>query len=458
MTLRRPGATVAEAVSRTSEELYAEACRLIPGGVNSPVRSWAAVGGRPLFVQRARGAEVVDADGRSYLDFVGSWGPLLLGHAHPAVVAAIAARARYGTSFGAPTAGEVQLAGLLVAALPSLEQVRLVSSGTEATMSALRLARAATERDLIVKFAGCYHGHVDALLVRGGSGALTLGVPDSPGVPAALAALTLTAEFNDTGGVRELMRHRGPEIAAVIVEPVAGNMGVVPPAPGFLEALREETSRAGALLVFDEVITGFRVAWSGAEGRYGVAPDLTCLGKIIGGGLPLAAFGGRQDLMGRLAPTGPVYQAGTLSGNPLSVAADPVPRGRAGVRLRRRTSRGHCPLRPLLPRHAGRGHLPAAVAIRGDVRLAGTHRERHRSARPRGKESPWGPARSVGVSTVAAANDPGLRAARSLLPPAAAHSRRASSAPHVVDRRCASRSRSPARSRRSPCLPRQAPD
>ena len=321
MTLRRPGATVAEAVSRTSEELYAEACRLIPGGVNSPVRSWAAVGGRPLFVQRARGAEVVDADGRSYLDFVGSWGPLLLGHAHPAVVAAIAARARYGTSFGAPTAGEVQLAGLLVAALPSLEQVRLVSSGTEATMSALRLARAATERDLIVKFAGCYHGHVDALLVRGGSGALTLGVPDSPGVPAALAALTLTAEFNDTGGVRELMRHRGPEIAAVIVEPVAGNMGVVPPAPGFLEALREETSRAGALLVFDEVITGFRVAWSGAEGRYGVAPDLSCLGKIIGGGLPLAAFGGRRDLMGRLAPTGPVYQAGTLSGNPLSVAA-----------------------------------------------------------------------------------------------------------------------------------------
>jgi len=321
LTLCRTGATVREAVSRTSEELYAEACRLIPGGVNSPVRSWTAVGGRPLFIQRAQGTEVVDADGRSYLDFVGSWGPLLLGHAHPAVIAAIAERARHGTSFGAPTPGEVQLAKLLVEALPSLEQVRLVSSGTEATMSALRLARASTGRDPIVKFAGGYHGHVDALLVRAGSGALTLGVPDSPGVPAALAALTLTAHFNDTAGMRELLRRRGRDIAAVIVEPVAANMGVVPPAPGFLEALREETSRAGALLVFDEVVTGFRVGWGGAQGRYGVAPDLTCLGKIIGGGLPLAAFGGRRDLMERLAPTGPVYQAGTLSGNPLSVAA-----------------------------------------------------------------------------------------------------------------------------------------
>src|SRR5947208_13762385 len=321
LTLRRTDATVAEAVSRTSDELYAEACRVIPGGVNSPVRSWNSVGGKPLFIQRARGAEVVDADGHAYLDFVGSWGPLLLGHAHPAVIAAIAERARHGTSFGAPTPGEVQLAKLLVEALPSLEQVRLVSSGTEATMSALRLARATTGRDLIVKFAGCYHGHVDALLVRAGSGALTLGVPDSPGVPAALATLTLTAEFNDTAGMRELLRRRGRDIAAVIVEPVAGNMGVVPPAPGFLEALREETSRAGALLVFDEVITGFRVGWSGAQGRYGVAPDLTCLGKIIGGGLPLAAFGGRRHLMERLAPTGPGYQAGTLSGNPVAIAA-----------------------------------------------------------------------------------------------------------------------------------------
>jgi glutamate-1-semialdehyde 2,1-aminomutase len=308
-------------VPHNSEKLYAEACRVIPGGVNSPVRSWSAVGGHPLFIQRARGAEVIDADGRSYLDLVGSWGPLLLGHAHPSVVSAIAERAKAGTSFGAPTAGEIELARVLVGAMPSLEQVRLVSSGTEATMSALRLARAATGRDLIVKFTGCYHGHVDALLVRAGSGALTFGVPDSPGVPSALAALTLSVEFNDVDAVRALLRSRGTEVAAVIVEPVAGNMGVVPPVPGFLEMLREETRRAGALLVFDEVITGFRVAWGGAQGRYGVTPDLTCLGKVIGGGLPLAAFGGRRDLMERLAPVGPVYQAGTLSGNPVSVAA-----------------------------------------------------------------------------------------------------------------------------------------
>jgi glutamate-1-semialdehyde 2,1-aminomutase len=308
-------------VAHDSEKLWTEACRVIPGGVNSPVRAWNAVGGHPLFIQRARGAEVIDADGRSYLDVVASWGPLVLGHAHPAVVAAVGERAKRGTSFGAPTAAEIELARLLVDAVPSVEQVRLVSSGTEATMSALRLARAATGRDGIVKFSGCYHGHVDALLVRAGSGALTLGVPDSPGVPAALAALTLGAEFNDAAAVRAVLRSRGGEIAAVIVEPVAGNMGVVPPAPGFLEVLREETTRAGVLLVFDEVITGFRVGWSGAQGRYGVTPDLTCLGKIVGGGLPLAAFGGRQDLMERLAPVGPVYQAGTLSGNPVSVAA-----------------------------------------------------------------------------------------------------------------------------------------
>ena len=320
LTLPEGDATVAR-VPHDSEKLYAEACRVIPGGVNSPVRAWNAVGGSPLFIQRARGAEVVDADGRAYLDLVGSWGPMILGHAHPAVVAAIRGRVRAGTSFGAPTAGEIELARLLVEALPSLDEVRLVSSGTEATMSVLRLARAATGRDVVVKFSGCYHGHVDALLVKAGSGALTFGVPDSPGVPAALAALTLTAEFNDTGGIRELLRARGGEIAAVIVEPVAGNMGVVAPAPGFLETLREETARAGALLVFDEVITGFRVGWSGAQGRFGVTPDLTSLGKIIGGGLPLAAFGGRHDLMERLAPVGPVYQAGTLSGNPLSVSA-----------------------------------------------------------------------------------------------------------------------------------------
>ena len=321
MTLPGPDATVPADVPHNSDKLYDEACRVIPGGVNSPVRSWNAVGGRPLFIQRARGAEVIDADGRSYLDLVGSWGPLILGHAHPSVVSAIAERAKAGTSFGAPTAGEIELARLLVGAMPSLEQVRLVSSGTESTMSALRLARAATGREVIVKFTGCYHGHADALLVRAGSGALTFGVPDSPGVPSGLAALTLSAEFNDVDGVRALLRGRGAEVAAVIVEPVAANMGVVPPAPGFLEMLREETKRVGALLVFDEVVTGFRIGWGGAQGRYGVTPDLTCLGKVIGGGLPLAAFGGRRDLMERLAPVGPVYQAGTLSGNPVSVAA-----------------------------------------------------------------------------------------------------------------------------------------
>src|SRR5437870_4677389 len=308
-------------VAHESERLYAHACRVIPGGVNSPVRSWKAVGGQPLFLQRGRAAEVIDADGRAYLDFLGSWGALILGHAPPRVSAAVAQRAKAGTSFGAPTSGEVELARLLVDALPSVEQVRLVNSGTEATMSALRLARAATGREAVLKFAGCYHGHVDALLVRAGSGALTLGVPDSPGVPASVTALTWTAEFNDVAGVRDFLRARAQELAAVIVEPVAGNMGVVPPEPAFLEMLREETARAHCLLVFDEVITGFRVGWGGAQGRYGVTPDLTCLGKVIGGGLPLAAFGGRRDLMEQLAPRGAVYQAGTLSGNPLAVAA-----------------------------------------------------------------------------------------------------------------------------------------
>src|SRR5881628_2060543 len=308
-------------VAHESERLYVHACRVIPGGVNSPVRSWKAVGGQPLFLQRGRAAEVVDADGRAYLDFLGSWGALILGHAPPRVSAAIAQQAKVGTSFGAPTGGEVELAQHLVGALPSLEQVRLVNSGTEATMSALRLARAATGREAILKFAGCYHGHVDALLVRAGSGALTLGVPDSPGVPAALAALTLTAEFNDAEGVRELLRRRGPEIAAVIVEPVAGNMGVVPPRPGFLEGLREITRAHDAVLIFDEVITGFRVAYGGAQELYGVRPDLTCLGKVIGGGLPVGAYGGSRRLMSHMAPLGAVYQAGTLSGNPLAVAA-----------------------------------------------------------------------------------------------------------------------------------------
>jgi glutamate-1-semialdehyde 2,1-aminomutase len=304
-----------------SEQLFARACEVIPGGVNSPVRSWRAVGGNPVFVARGAGAYVTDADDRRYVDFVGSWGPLILGHAHPEVVAVLSERARAGTSFGAPTEPEVELACLVTQAMPAVEQVRLVSSGTEATMSALRLARAATGRDAIVKFTGCYHGHVDALLVRAGSGALTLGVPDSPGVPAAVAGLTLLAEYNDVAGTRDLLRRRGSEIAAVIVEPVAGNMGVVAPAPGFLEMLRAETTRAGALLIFDEVMTGFRVAWGGAQARYRVSPDLSCLGKVIGGGMPLAAFGGRRDLMQQISPAGPVYQAGTLSGNPVSVAA-----------------------------------------------------------------------------------------------------------------------------------------
>ncbi len=308
-------------MSRESDRLFAAACAVIPGGVNSPVRSWHAVGGHPVFVARGEGPYVFDADGRRYIDFVGSWGALVHGHAHRAVVDAVTRQAVDGTTFGAPTRLEVELATLLVDAVPSVEQVRLVSSGTEATMSALRLARAATGRDRVLKFVGCYHGHVDGLLVRTGSGALTLGVPDSAGVPPAIADLTILANFNDFEGTREAIHMHAHDIAGVIVEPVAGNMGVVPPAPGFLEMLREETSRVGALLVFDEVITGFRVGWTGAQGRSGVRPDLTCLGKIVGGGMPLAAFGGRADLMRLLAPSGPVYQAGTLSGNPVSVAA-----------------------------------------------------------------------------------------------------------------------------------------
>jgi glutamate-1-semialdehyde 2,1-aminomutase len=308
-------------VGNESKRLFDDASRVIPGGVNSPVRSWSAVGGQPAFIARGEGPYVYDVDGRRYVDFVASWGPLVLGHAPPVVVDAIARQARLGTSFGAPTPGEVMLATVLVDALPGVDQLRLVSSGTEATMSALRLARAATGRDRILKFVGCYHGHVDALLVRAGSGALTLGVPDSPGVPKSVADLTVLADWNDLEGTRTIIRANASDLAAVIVEPVPGNMGVVPAIPGFLEMLREETTRVGALLVFDEVITGFRVGWSGAQGRFGITPDLTCLGKIVGGGMPLAAFGGRRDLMSMIAPAGPVYQAGTLSGNPVSVAA-----------------------------------------------------------------------------------------------------------------------------------------
>ena len=310
-----------------SEQLFKRAAHRIPGGVNSPVRAWGAVGGHPIFVQRARGCSLWDVDGREYIDYLGSWGPMILGHAHPKVLSAIHEAMRNGTSFGAPTAGEVDLAETLCAAVPSMEMVRLVSSGTEATMTAVRLARGFTGRAKIVKFAGCYHGHVDALLVRAGSGAATFGVPDSAGVPEATVSQTLVARHNDLDQVRDHFAAAGDAIAAVIVEPVAGNMGLVPPAPGFLEGLREITQESGALLIFDEVISGFRLGYGGYQTIAGIQPDLTCLGKIVGGGLPLAAFGGRRDVMERLAPLGPVYQAGTLSGNPLAVAA-----GRAVLR------------------------------------------------------------------------------------------------------------------------------
>ena len=307
--------------SEASRRLLAAAEHRIPGGVNSPVRAFRSVGGEPRFVARAKGARLWDADGRAYLDFVSSWGPLVLGHAPRTVVDAITAAAQRGTSYGAPTAQEVDLACAIAAAYPSMEMVRLVSSGTEAAMSAIRVARGATGRDVLVKFDGCYHGHADSLLVKAGSGGATFGIPDSRGVPGVLAALTLTLPFNDLAAVRELFVARGAEIAALIVEPVAGNMGVVAPAPGFLAGLREVTAQYGALLIFDEVITGFRVAFGGAQELYGVRPDLTCLGKIIGGGLPVGAYGGRRDVMDHVAPLGGVYQAGTLSGNPLAVAA-----------------------------------------------------------------------------------------------------------------------------------------
>ncbi|HST87386.1 MAG TPA: glutamate-1-semialdehyde 2,1-aminomutase [Ktedonobacterales bacterium] len=304
-----------------SEALFDRARQLIPGGVNSPVRAFKAVGGRPIFIERGTGAYLYDADGNRYIDYVCSWGPLILGHAHPRVVEAITSAAARGSSFGAPTAAEVRLAELVVEAMPSVELVRFVNSGTEATMSALRVARAFTGRNRIVKFAGGYHGHADMLLVAAGSGALTLGVPDSPGVPPGATAATLVAPYNDLAAVRALFDQYPDEIAAVIVEPVAGNMGCVPPQPGFLAGLRALTRAAGAVLIFDEVMTGFRVAYGGAQALYGVTPDMTCLGKIVGGGLPAAAYGGRRDILSLVAPAGPVYQAGTLSGNPLAMAA-----------------------------------------------------------------------------------------------------------------------------------------
>ncbi|MFP5358143.1 MAG: glutamate-1-semialdehyde 2,1-aminomutase [Gammaproteobacteria bacterium] len=304
-----------------SESLFARAQRSIPGGVNSPVRAFRAVGGHPRFIASAQGAYLTDADGRRYIDYIGSWGPMILGHQHPQVVAALQHQLGIGVSYGAPTEAEIELAELLCARVPGMEQVRMCSSGTEATMSALRLARGATGRDAILKFEGCYHGHSDSLLVKAGSGLLTFGVPTSPGVPADLARHTLTATFNDLDSVRRLFAAHPQQIAAVIVEPVAGNMNCVLPAPGFLEGLRALCSEHGSVLIFDEVMTGFRVGPRGASGRYGVTPDLTTLGKIIGGGLPVGAFGGTRKIMQQLAPVGPVYQAGTLSGNPLAMCA-----------------------------------------------------------------------------------------------------------------------------------------
>jgi glutamate-1-semialdehyde 2,1-aminomutase len=305
-----------------SEDLFERARAVIPGGVDSPVRAFGAVGGTPVFIERGEGAYLIDADGERRVDLVQSWGALLFGHARPEIVEAATRAASKGTSFGAPTAGEVELAERIVEAVPSIDRVRLVNSGTEAAMSAIRLARGATGRDLIVKFEGCYHGHSDSLLAKGaGSGLATLGIPSSPGVTEGAARDTLTAPFNDLGTVRSIFAERGPEVAVVAVEPVAANMGVVAPEPGFLEGLRQLCDEHEALLLFDEVITGFRIAYGGAQTYYGVMPDLTALGKVMGGGFPCAAFGGRDDVMSQLAPEGPVYQAGTLSGNPVAVAA-----------------------------------------------------------------------------------------------------------------------------------------
>jgi glutamate-1-semialdehyde 2,1-aminomutase len=303
-----------------SSQLFARALELLPGGVNSPVRAFRGVGGTPLFIRSANGPALVDVDGRMFIDYVGSWGPMILGHADAKIVDALAAVAANGTSFGAPNELEIELAEEIVAAVPSIEMVRMVNSGTEATMSAIRLARGVTGRDKIVKFEGCYHGHADSLLVKAGSGVATLGLPDSPGVPASLAQHTLTVSFNDSNGLEEVFKQH-PDIAAVIIEPVVGNMGCVPPAGGFLNVVRELTTKHGALLIFDEVMTGFRVARGGAQELYGVMPDITCLGKIIGGGLPVGAYGGSRNLLRNIAPAGSIYQAGTLSGNPLAMTA-----------------------------------------------------------------------------------------------------------------------------------------
>lgn len=340
---------------RRSYELLTRAQLSIPGGVNSPVRAFRGVGGTPPFLVRGQGSHIWDADGNEYIDYVGSWGPLLLGHGHPDILKAIEEAAASGTSFGAPTEREIELAEAICDAVPSIQMVRLVNSGTEATMSAIRLARGFTGRDLTVKFEGCYHGHVDSLLVKAGSGVATLGLPDTAGVPVSFADTTIALPYNSTAAVREAFELHAERIASVIVEPVAGNMGCVPPAPGFLETLRDLTARHGALLIFDEVMTGFRVAFGGAQQLYGIRPDLTTLGKVIGGGLPIGAYGGRADIMSRIAPAGPVYQAGTLSGNPLAVSA--------GLAMLRHL-KAHPEIYQRLEQHAARlvADLPAGLS------------------------------------------------------------------------------------------------
>ncbi len=306
---------------QTSKSLFSAAQKHIPGGVNSPVRAFRSVGGDPIFMQRAQGAHLFDVEGKAYIDYVGSWGPMVAGHARPEVIRAVQEAAAQGLSFGTPAPLEIQMADKVCELVPAMDMVRMVNSGTEACMSAVRLARGATGRDRIIKFEGCYHGHADAFLVKAGSGALTLGVPNSPGVPAVYADLTTTLPFNDVDALRSAMQKLGDEVACIIVEPVAGNMNCIPPVPGFLEALREVCDQYGSILIFDEVMTGFRVAKGGAQERYGVDPDLSCFGKVIGGGMPVGAFGGKREIMQQIAPTGPVYQAGTLSGNPVAMAA-----------------------------------------------------------------------------------------------------------------------------------------
>lgn len=344
-----------------SRALFERAQRKIPGGVNSPVRAWKGVGGTPLFIARGEGAYVWDADGNRYVDFVASWGPLILGHAHPKVVATVREMAARGTTFGAPTEGEIELAEEACARMPCMEKLRLVSSGTEAAMSAVRLARGFTGRTKIVKFDGCYHGHADGLLARAGSGVATLALPDSPGVPPAFAAETAVVPFNDVDGVAAVLRELQGAVAAVIVEPVCGNMGVIPPVPGFLSGLRELAEKAGAVLIFDEVITGFRVDRGGAQERYQVKPDLVCLGKILGGGLPLGAFGGKAGIMDCVAPVGPVYQAGTLSGNPLAVGAGRATLAELSREAYHKLEKAGAELQQGLGAILARYHMPGAV-------------------------------------------------------------------------------------------------